>query len=651
MMNADARASPPSEIPPGDAAAGRVAKILGLLLVGLSIAWLTELHRYADLVLFAEQPLAVAVGIALAIAASGAFAARRLAWLLTAIVGAMLLALLLFVAVAYPWLSIAAMMRPAWLVALAAIAVAGVLALTGRVVGWTIMIVVCLFILAALLGTWIGLPTIAPDRLALYLLLDPNGLLGLPLRVALEIVIPFVFFGELLRRTGGGEYMTSLALSGFGRFRGGSAKAAIGASALFGTISGNAVSNVVGTGIVTIPLMKRTGLRPETAAAVEATASTGGQLMPPVMGSAAFVMADIMRVPYVEVMVAAAVPALLYYAAIFVQVDRIAARAGVRGLAAHERPRFTDIAWRGAHFLVPFAVLFAAFIGFQTRPQVAALTAIVVLIAVTVLRSYDGKRIGPRAILDAAIDTGVQAAPLILITAAAGLLMGLISLTGLGFSLAGDAMAASGGNMAVLLVFTAAIAIVFGMGMPTVAVYIMLATVLAPALVRAGLGEMQAHLFILYFGLMSMITPPVALASITAAKIAGADMWRTSWEAMKLAWVAYLVPFLFAFSPALILQGRPIDVLLAVTTAFFGTAAVSVGIIGYAARPLGLAQRLAYCAFGVMLVIPPGAEFVTIAVNVVGATGLLALLALAAAGNPGARAPVPSSQANQEETA
>jgi TRAP transporter 4TM/12TM fusion protein len=629
--------------------AGPVARILGLLLVLLSLGWLAELHRYADLVLFTEQPLAFAAGLSLAITASMLFVPGSHLRIVVTLAGFALLALMAFVAWDYPQLTITASMRPAWLVILSVIVLAGLLALTGRVVGLTIMIVVCLFIGAALIGPWIGLPTIAPDRLAIYLLLDPNGLLGLPLRVALEIVIPFVFFGELLRRTGGGEYMTNLALAGFGRYRGGSAKAAVGASALFGTISGNAVSNVVGTGVVTIPLMKRTGLKPETAGAIEATASTGGQLMPPVMGSAAFIMADMLRVPYAEIMVAALVPALLYYAAIFVQIDRIAARSGIQGLPASEVPRFRVVFLNGAHFLIPFAALFIAFLAFQTRPQIAALMAIGVLLVVTALRAYGGQRISARAVLDAAIETGIQSAPLILITAAAGLLMGLISLTGLGFSLAADAMSLSGGNTFLLLSITAVIAVVFGMGMPTVAVYIMLATVLAPALVDAGIAELPAHLFILYFGMLSMVTPPVALASITAAKIAGADMWRTSWVAVKLAWVAYIVPFLFIYSPAMLLRGNWIEVLLAVVTAFVGTTAVSMAIIGYATRPIGAVERVLFAVFGIMLMIPPGTDIVTIVINLIGGAGLLVLL-FASRAQRGAGSPA-STSLNKEEIA
>jgi len=606
--------------------AGPVARVLGLVLVLLSLAWLTELHRFADLVLFTEQPLALAAGLSLAIAASMLFVPGSPKRIVATVAGFVLLALLGYVAAEYPQLSITASMRPGWLVALSVVVLVGILALTGRVVGVVIMLVVCVFIGAALIGHWIGLPTVAPDRLAIYLVLDPNGLLGLPMRVALEIVVPFVFFGELLRRTGGGEFMTSLALSGFGRYRGGSAKAAVGASALFGTISGNTVSNVVSTGVVTIPMMRRTGMKPETAGAIEATASTGGQLMPPVMGSAAFIMADMLRVPYAEIMVAALVPALLYYAAIFVQIDRIAARSGIHGMPDIEVPRFRAIFLAGAHFLIPFAALFVAFIVFQTRPQIAALMAIGVLVLVTALRAYHGQRLNPRAVIEAAIETGIQAAPLILITAAAGLLMGLISLTGLGFSLAADALALSGGSGTLLLIITALIAIVFGMGMPTVAVYIMLATVLAPALVNAGIAELPAHLFILYFGMLSMVTPPVALASITAAKIADADMWRTSWAAVKLAWVAYIVPFLFIYSPALLLRGNWLEVVLAVLTAFAGTTAVSFAIIGYSTRPIGPFQRILFAVFGIMLLIPPGTDIVTVIINLIGGAGLLGLL-------------------------
>ena len=604
----------------------RLAMALGVALVLVSLVWTLDIAEALGFPLFDEQPLALAIGLAMAVVAASLGAhyggsGRALA----AALGLGTLALMTLVAVRYPELSITAMMRPAWLVALAAVVLIWLLFLVWRVIGLAIVLIVVVFALVALYGSGLGIPTTGADRMALYLLIDPNGLLGLPLRVAVEIVVPFVFFGELLRHSGGSEYLTQLSLAIFGRFRGGSAKAAVGASAVFGTISGNAVSNVVGTGVVTIPLMKKTGLRPEVAGAVEAAASTGGQLLPPVMGAAAFVMADYLQVPYVEVAIAAALPAFLYFAAIFIQVDRIAAKSGVSGLSSADRPAFGPTLRTGLHFLVPFVALFVVLFSNQTSPELAALAAVASVIVVAAIRPYQGKRLGPRGILAAIIATGAAVAPLLLITAAAGLIIGLVSLTGVGFSIAADAVAASGGNTLVLLALVAVIAVLFGMGMPTVAVYVVLATVLGPALVQGGLGEMQAHLFILYFGMMSMLTPPVALASITAAKIAGADMWRTSYEAVKLAWVAYIIPFLFAFSPELLLGGSPLGALAAAVTAFFGMAAVSVAAAGYARAPISGLVRLAFLLCGAALLLPPNWGLWVAIANALGALGFFLL--------------------------
>lgn len=605
----------------------RTSKILGLILAVIALAWILDLHIMADVQLFNEQPLAVAVGLALAIMsmslgfnAGGAYRVAGFG------IGIVLLALMLMIAWRYPQLTIVATMRPLWLTVTCFTLLAGLLLLVWRSIGFPIVGIVAAFSLLAIFGTSAGIPSTPVDRWAIYMIVDPNGLLGLPVRVAVEIVIPFVLFGELLRHSGGSDYLTRVCLAMFGRYRGGSAKAAIGASALFGTISGNAVSNVVATGVVTIPLMKRTGLKPETAAAVEAAASTGGQLLPPVMGAAAFVMADYLRVPYTQVAIAAALPAVLYYGAIFIQVDRIAARAGARPLDEGERTSFTQALREGGHFLLPFAALFYMLFTLQTRPQLAALAAIVTLLITGIIRPYNGKRLTPGSILSALVDTGVAAAPLMLITATAGLIIGLVSLTGLGFSIAAQAIALSGGNTLLLLVLVALIAIVFGMGMPTVAVYVVLATILAPALVDAGLAPMQAHLFILYFGMMSMLTPPVALASITAAKIGGASMWRTSIIGLQLAWVAYLVPFLFALSPELLLGGTWVGATLAAITAFGGIIAVSMGAVGYARSHLSPAMRAVYLLIGICLMLPPTLSPAIGFANLAAAVGLVVLL-------------------------
>jgi TRAP transporter 4TM/12TM fusion protein len=600
--------------------------VLSLAMVGASLAWGLGLPLMAGLALFEEQPMAAVLGLAMMLVA-GTLAAGRgvplrlLAWAL----GAAMLALTLVLAWRYPQLMILSALRPAWLVATCGALLAGLAFLIWRTVGAPIVVIVAAFSVLAVTGGAFGVPATPPARWAVYVVTDPNALIGLPLRVAVQIVIPFILLGALLQHSGGSAFFTQLCIAAFGRFRGGQAKAAVGASALFGTVSGNAVSNVAGTGIVTIPLMKRAGLSPHVAGAVESAASTGGQLLPPVMGAAAFVMADTLQVPYMHVVSAALLPALLYYAAIFVQIDRYSARRGIAPVPRGEGPSAAATFWAGWHFVLPFAVLFVLLFRYQTRPDFAALGAIVALVVTAAVRPWQGRRLGLAALLAAIEETGRSAAPLILVTAAAGLVIGLVSLTGLGFSIAMQAVAAAGGNAVLLLAMVAAIAIVFGMGMPTVAVYVVLATVLAPALTDAGLQPMQAHLFILYFGLLSMLTPPVALASITAARIAGTGMWRTSFAAMRLAWVAYFIPFLFAFSPELLLIGSPWAAGIAAVTAFAGTSAISIAAVGYARGPIGPGWRLGFVLAGIALLLPPVWGPLVAAGNLAGALALVAL--------------------------
>jgi TRAP transporter 4TM/12TM fusion protein len=598
----------------------RALALLGGVLVLLSLGWIGEVHRFLGLLLFTEQALITGLGVTLAIgilmlAPARPGPVRALAWAAAAAI----LALMMLAAVDYQTLGTISIRRPAWLAGAGALVLLLMLGLVWRLVGLTIGIILLGFTSLALFGDLLGMPSSRPDRLAIYLALDPGATLGLPLRVAIEIVVPFVFFGQLVQVAGGGDYLTRLAGSVFGRYRGGPAKVAIGASALFGSISGNAVSNVVGTGIVTIPMMKRAGFRPETAGAVEAVASTGGQLMPPVMGAAAFVMADYMRVPYGDVLTAALLPAILYFAAVFIQVDRIAGRMGIEGAAPGSLPSFLPTLAGGLHLLLPFGALFVAFLGFDTRPERAALVGIGTLVLAAMAFAYEGKRLTPGIVARAAADAGIAAAVVVLLAGAAGILIGLVNVTGLSFSLATKVVALSGGNTVVLLLMVALAAVVLGMGMPTVAVYVLLATLLVPALVEAGIGEMQAHLFILYFGMMSMITPPIAMASITAANLAGASPWTTSWEALKLAWVAYLVPFFFAFSPALILQGSAGGIALAAGTALLGVHSGSLAIAGFGRRPLRPWERVLFGLAGLCLIVPPDRGAWAMALNAAGA--------------------------------
>lgn len=603
---------------------------VGLCLTLLSLAWISGLHRQADLVLFAQQPIALALALAIVSGGLIVMTRRPIADHVTGRALVLVLAIatggfFVWLAAGYQDIVMLAMQRPQGLAWLCGAAIIVLMVLIWRLIGAAIAIILGVFIVLALAGSGIGIPTVTPDRLALYLVTDASGLLNLPLRVAVEIVIPFVFFGRLLEVTGGSAWFTDLSQAAFGRYRGGAAKVSVAASALFGSVSGNAVSNVVGTGVITIPLMVKTGYRSRMAGAIEAVASTGGQLLPPVMGAAAFVMADFLRVPYSDILLAALLPAALYFAAVFIQVDRVAARDGIRGVKTADRSTLATFA-AGALFLIPFVVLFIAFLVLAARPQTAALYAIAATIVIGLVHGYRGHRLTVPALVRAARDAGTAAVPVVVVTAAASLLIGLINITGVSFSLALDAIALSGGSAIALLVIVAVTAIVLGMGMPTVAVYILLATLLAPALETAGFGGIEAHLFILYFGMMSMVTPPIALAAITAANIAGTNPWSTSWNALGLAWVAYIVPFLFVFSPALVLAAPWFLVCVTVATAMAGIYCISAGAVGFHRVRLGRPWRLAWAVVGVLLFIPPGLGTWAIVTNLAGAVLFVALL-------------------------
>ena len=604
--------------------------VVGLCLTLLSLAWISGLHRQADLILFAQQPVAVALALAIISGGLIVMTGRPVASHVGGRAAILALAVatggfFVWLAAGYQDIVMLAIQRPQWLAWLCGAAIMVLLLLIWRLIGTAIAIILIIFIVLALGGSAVGIPTVPPDRLALYLVTDASGLLNLPLRVAVEIVIPFVFFGRLLEVTGGSAWFTDLSQAAFGRYRGGAAKVSVAASALFGSVSGNAVSNVVGTGVITIPLMVKTGYRPRMAGAIEAVASTGGQLLPPVMGAAAFVMADFLRVPYSDILLAALLPAALYFAAVFIQVDRVAARDGIRGVRTVDRSAFATL-MAGALFLIPFIVLFVAFLALAARPQTAALYAIAATIVIGLVHGYRGRRLTLSALVTAARDAGTAAVPVVVVTAAASLLIGLINITGVSFSLALDAIALSGGSAVALLAIVAVTAIVLGMGMPTVAVYILLATLLAPALETAGFGGIEAHLFILYFGMMSMVTPPIALAAITAANIAGTNPWSTSWNALGLAWVAYIGPFLFVFSPALVLAAPWFLVCVTVASAMAGIYCICAGAVGFHRTRLSGSWRLTWVLAGVLLFVPPGLGAWAIITNLLGGALFVALL-------------------------
>jgi TRAP transporter 4TM/12TM fusion protein len=512
---------------------------------------------------------------------------------------------------------------------LLAAAVLVVLFLEGlrRTTGLVLSIVTALFFILALVGGLLPgeltAKSIPLSRLTYYVIWDSSASLGLPLKIVSTVVVIFSLFGAVLFKVGGSSFFTGVSMALMGRSRGGPAKIAIIGSSLFGTISGSAVSNVLTIGVVTIPLMKKVGYRPTFAAAVEACASTGGQLMPPVMGIAAFIMAEFLQVPYASVALAALIPAILFYLALFIQVDLEAARSDMVPMDSAQIPDIRQVLKDGWHFAIPFAVLIYALFWRGYEAETAGLLAIAVTVALAVVIRSGGKRIGVKDLYETLRDTGKTVIELFMIGAAAGIIIGSLNYSGVGFSLTLSLVTLGGGTLIGLLVIAAIASIVLGMGMPTVGVYILLATLIAPALVELGIQPMAAHMFILYFGCLSMITPPVCIAAFAAANLAGSDPMRTGYVSMALGWSVFLVPFMFVFSGTLLLQGDLLPILLDVATAGAAIWIISAGVIGYSFRHLDMVDRAIYFIAGASLLLPaasfPAAPWINIAGTAVAA--------------------------------
>ncbi|KEP68754.1 MULTISPECIES: TRAP transporter permease [Rhodobacterales] len=529
---------------------------------------------------------------------------RTIDWIL-AVLG---LGLSLYVAINYADIVSRVMSAPVDIVIMSGMLVLLVLEGLRRVVGWALVVVVLFIGGYGMIGHMIqgAMQTrqVSPDRLLSYIGFDANGMLGLTMNVSVTVVAAFVLFGQILVRAGGGEFFNDIALAALGRRRGGAAKISILASTLFGTISGVVVSNIVATGVVTIRLMIRSGYRPRMAAAVEAVASTGGQIAPPVMGAVAFLMADFLGVSYAQVAIAAIIPAALYYFAVYCQVDLEAAKANIAPLREDEIPSALDTLRRGGIFILPFAVIVVGMFWLGQRPETAALWAAGVALICGVAYGYGGRRITLRMIWQSLAEAGISMTEILMIAAAAGFIIGVLNITGLGF--AGTfALAEIGrGSLPLLLLLTAIASVVLGMGMPTVAVYLLLAVLLTPPLVEAGITPMAAHFFIFYLGMMSMVTPPVGIGAFFAAALAGAPPMQTAFVAMRLGWTAYIIPFIFVVSPALLMQGTPVEIFLATSAAAIGVYAISAAMVGWFGGMLSGYERAALGFGGVLLLMP-----------------------------------------------
>ncbi|MDK3074516.1 TRAP transporter fused permease subunit [Sedimentitalea sp. JM2-8] len=468
-----------------------------------------------------------------------------------------------------------------------------------------------------------------------YFMISSEASFGIPMNAFGNLVIGFVLFGAILQFTGGGKFFNNLALALVGQFRGGAAKVAIFASGFMGSMSGSVISNVLTTGAVSIPAMKRTGFSARYAAATEACASTGGVLMPPIMGATAFVMAAWLSRPYVDIMMAAAVPSILYYFGLFVQIDAYAARNGLRGLPRNGLPGLRETIRDGWQYVFVFAVLIFLMVAFRWETT-APFYAIVLLLVINQFSRRD--RFSRSAFMDMVVSVGRTLAELTAIVLGIGIIVGSFQATGLTGPLATELIFMAGDNVFVLLIMGAITSFVFGMGMPVTACYIFLAVVLAPTLVQAGLNELAVHLFILYWGMVSFITPPVAIGAFGAASLAGASPMRTGVEAMRLGGVIYIVPFFFVMNPALIGEGPLSETAIVFVGALIGIWLISAALQGYVsffgALPggaRGVALRVLLFAAGMLIAAPTGDAFGLLHLAVTGAGIALAILPLAVA--------------------
>jgi TRAP transporter 4TM/12TM fusion protein len=480
----------------------------------------------------------------------------------------------------------------AWDVFFSLLFVLAVVEMTRRAAGWPLTILAVLFIIYGHLGPYMpGLfhhRGYSWPRLITYLF-SLEGILSTPVSASATYVFLFVLFGAFVERTGTGKFFVDFALSLAGRYRGGPAKVSIVSSALFGTASGSSVANVVVDGVFNIPLMKANGFKKHIAGAIEAMNSTGGQIMPPVMGAGAFLMAEILGVSYGKVAVAAIIPALLYYTAAYWMIDLEAARSGIRGLPREAVPRMARLLRTHGYLLLPLAVLFYFLMWENLSPFRSAMYAILTAVAVSWFRADTW--LGFRGSVASLADGGKRSIEIASTCAAAGIIVGVLSLTGLGVKFAFVIITYSGGSLLLALIFSMLVALVLGMGMPTTAAYAIAASVLAPALSQLGIPPLAAHLFIFYFACISALTPPVALASYAAAAIAEAPMWSVGLHSVRLSIAGYIIPYMFVYGPALILQGSWLEIIWAATTAVVGTLALAAAVQGWGVVRAGWIQR------------------------------------------------------------
>ena len=475
-----------------------------------------------------------------------------------------------------------------------------------RKIGNPLVIITLVFVAYAFLGKYIpgflNQPGMTLKKFTSLVYLTTDGIFGSPLYASASYVVLFVLLGAIMSVSGIGDYMTNLATSLFGHMRGGPAKVAVVASGFFGSISGSPTANVIGTGTFTIPMMKKNGFEPEFAAAVEATASTGGAIMPPIMGSTAFIMAEMLGIPYTAVAKAALIPAILYFLAVLFGVDIYAAKHGLKGIPRSQLPKVRSML-KQIYMLAPLIFLIFCMAVFNmTIVRSGLLTIIVTLVLVEI---NPKTRMTKEQWLQIPVQTVKSAVSVGIACAMAGIISGVIMGSGLGYRISSILTSVAGTSMLLLLVLTMVVSLIMGMGVPTTAAYLVLASLVAPTMIQLGIPPLAAHMFIFYFGCISSITPPVALAAYAGAGLAGCDPNKTGYKAFRLAFCSFLMPYLFVYNPVLLMEGGVLDILWSLVTALIGAYLLASGFEGFFFRwSLKWFERPLMILGAVMLIVP-----------------------------------------------
>ena len=475
-----------------------------------------------------------------------------------------------------------------------------------RVVGWPMIIVALVFLLYAFFGPYVpGIMAhrgVGLEEMFDHLFFTTEGIFGTPMGVSSTFIYLFILFGAYLEATGLGKFFIDLANAIAGWAAGGPAKVAVLSSGLMGTVSGSSVGNVAGTGSFTIPMMKKLGYRPAFAGAVEAAASTGGQLMPPVMGAAAFLMAEFVGVPYFDVVKAAVIPAMLYYIGVWLGVHYEAKKFGLKGTPRDQLPKFKDVFLEKGHLAIPLIVIIYLLVSGYT-PMRAALAAIALSIICACLRK--STRISFKQVIQGLIDGSKGVLGVLIACATAGIIIGVVTKTGVGLKVATALLDLAGGKLLPAMFFTMITSLILGMGVPTTANYVITSTIAAPALIQMQVPVLAAHMFAFYFGIVADVTPPVALAAYAGAGIAGANPMRCGVIAAKLAIAAFIVPYIFVLAPELLMiNATAFTITYSALTAIIGMWGVSMSMIGFCQNLLNLPQRLAFLVGGICMIIP-----------------------------------------------